>query len=408
MSLTQLRTLLLVTAVLSGACDARDFWGNAFLSETDPECAKNPALCKACKLDSECMPTRPVCDTQAGRCRACQANGECKSGVCVREGWPGDATVAGACAPVEKVCRVDPYNCLVGGDGSAAAPFCELDEATTCRGSYLVLAAKPGLTYKKPLQAEGKSFYVTTLGEGQATTPPSISAVSVRGSGSALVLSGVLLDHGRVPGNVATCRDGGRLWLRQSQVRGGDIGVSAELDCAGLDLNRVLVNGNDLDGVAITTGSTRYRILNSIIAENGKNMNSTAGGVSIGPGATGVFAFNTVVNNGVSGTGVAGGVICLGPGQLSDSIIDGNSFSSGQQSQVDSKCTLERVALGAMGSAKPGALPGKVDLDRRYCPLDTTSCCIDKGKASDAVPVDYYGAPRPARNGYDVGACEVQ
>ena len=89
MSLTQLRTLLLITAVLSGACDARDFWGNAFLSETDPECAKNPALCKACKLDSECMPTRPICDTQAGRCRACQANSECKSGVCVREGWPG-------------------------------------------------------------------------------------------------------------------------------------------------------------------------------------------------------------------------------------------------------------------------------------------------------------------------------
>lgn len=391
--------------LLLGACDARSFWGRHFLGDADPQCAEAPETCSACRSDADCREARPVCDSAAGRCRGCTSNDECASGVCLLEPWPGDTLGAGACAPVTRVCRVDPYRCGASRDGTLERPYCEVNEAVDgCSGPYLAVAAQaPGLRYRTELTVAGKPLAVTSIGKGQPVLP----AVTVRGAGALLLLSSVIVDHGNTPGNALTCRDGARLRLRQIQARGGDVGVMADNGCLELDLSRGLVEGNDLDGISIATGMTRYRIVNSIIARNGRNAQALAGGVSIGRGALGTFAFNTVVYNGVIQSGVSGGVVCLTAAQLTDSIIEGNSFSSQSRSQVDSSCTLSRVALGAEGSSRPGTLPGAVSLESDYRLKEGSACCIDRAQADLVLAVDYFGNRRPQRGGYDVGAHEL-
>ena len=137
------------------------------------------------------------------------------------------------------------------------------------------------------------------------------------------------------------------------------------------------------------------------------NAQALAAGVSLGRGALGTFAFNTVVGNGVTQSGIAGGVVCQTPAQLTDSIIDGNAFSTQGRSQVDSSCTLLRVALGAEGSVRPGTLPGAVSLETDYRLKDASACCIDKGQTDLGLAVDYFGGKRPQRSGFDVGAHEL-
>lgn len=398
------RWALGLTALALGACDARGFWGDRFLTDPSAPCGAG-GECSACRSDGDCRDQSPVCDRAAGRCRGCASNDECPSGVCVPEVWPGDSLSPGSCAPIARVCRVDPYGCGASRDGTLERPYCEISEAVDgCSGAYLAVAAQAaGLRYRTELTVTGKTLAVTSIGKGQPVLP----AVTVRGNGAMLLLSNVIVDHANTQGNVVTCRDGAKLRLRQVQARGGDVGVMVDSGCLELDLSRGLIEGNDLDGVSIATGMVRYRIVNSIIARNGRNAQALAAGVSLGRGALGTFAFNTVVGNGVTQSGIAGGVVCQTPAQLTDSIIDGNAFSTQGRSQVDSSCTLLRVALGAEGSVRPGTLPGAVSLETDYRLKDASACCIDKGQTDLGLAVDYFGGKRPQRSGFDVGAHEL-
>ena len=82
------RWALGLTALALGACDARGFWGDRFLTDPSAPCGAG-GECSACRSDGDCRDQSPVCDRAAGRCRGCASNDECPSGVCVPEVWPG-------------------------------------------------------------------------------------------------------------------------------------------------------------------------------------------------------------------------------------------------------------------------------------------------------------------------------
>lgn len=139
-----------------GECATRD--------PSAPLCADD-GVCVACRTSADCAASAPICDDEDRACRGCSADKECASGVCDRE--------EGRCIDASQTYVVDDDAACGAGDGSAASPFCSINEAltayaTTPRNFVVVRAG----AYQFPAQPLAQALLPAFIGH-DATIGPS-------------------------------------------------------------------------------------------------------------------------------------------------------------------------------------------------------------------------------------------
>jgi hypothetical protein len=126
-----------------------------------------------------------------------------------------------------------------------------------------------------------------------------------------------------------------------------------------------------------------------------------------------IVDFDTIVGNLSPATPAGFDCLSSTPTVIADSIVWGNTRSSG--SQIGSRCVLWQVVTGAgdaLGTARDPAFVGPNDFHLR--PADPANrgpdgCCVDRARPSPGATWadhDRDGASRPLGAAHDIGAYE--
>jgi hypothetical protein len=339
-----------------------------------------------------------------------------------------------------------------GGDGSAAAPACSIEEAlalfdAAARG---VVHVAPG-TYVFPAPLARATLPQFVGAPGAELAPPAaaapcidllgIATLWVRGfrfagcgtgvragtpTGAVVLVERCAFDDnglGLECLNGSTCKLhdstitrprtagvrslGSRLTVVGTTIEGA--GAPAGIWCQGQTcaLERTRVIGGARAGLAVL--DAELRVVNSAFVENGvaEAVGEWNGGVALSTAAARAFANNTVYGN-RAGEGEVAGVRCSHPTTLLNSILWGNAGA-----QVDAKCAP--VASDVDQDLPPGAgnfrldpmllstASGAVDVH-----LKPGSPCVDRGDSAGAPARDIDGDDRPMGLKPDVGADEAE
>jgi len=241
---------------LSGMCVACD-------GATDPDAAcagLDPALpvcamgtCVACAegQTDACMDTTPICDVASNSCVGCSSHAQCPDTACNLD--------AGNCFDPASVIHVagDDLDCDNGGDGSEAAPFCDL-------ASALINAPAEPLIILHELFEEAAyqedTVVMNTIAlfaaDGELPRLQGVNnnpAITVGASGT-LFMRGVRISGTAVEGFRVS---GGSAWIDQGWIvnnSGGGIVVAGGGMCR---VTNSFVGGDvsDRDAVSVTGGS---------------------------------------------------------------------------------------------------------------------------------------------------------
>ncbi len=277
---------------VSGRCKA---------CEADAECAAQGSAapvciagaCVACRDADQCKDAdRKVCDATTHTCRGCQLHSECGAGVCAKD----DAFVTlnppilpGTCVDASKVTEVDvscgsscALQTVLASGVSAAKPYVRIGKYSTT-GKITVPALPVGLP---------RYYIIGPLADVRATqaaTAPqmSLSAASMAAievtAGAHITLEGVIISNSvtgldcnsksSMPTGAPT-----KVALVRSLLGGNQTAIKASTQCE-LDLDQTWIGkgptavfaGIARNDTAMVLDSTRLRMVNSVLWDNGKS-----------------------------------------------------------------------------------------------------------------------------------------
>ena len=363
--------------------------------------------CQQCRDNAGCDPqsATPACDTPqngAGTfaCRACRVDtqsADCASGIC------GDG---GRCVSAAEVAFVDSdtSRCtMTANGGTLERPYCTLALALATGKSKVKLAGSATAYAAVTFNFAGGN--VEIIGPGRSATPAATIDGVVVQKGT-LTLSGLSVNASTT--NAIQCDAGATVKVQDAIVSSTvNLGraLIADLSCARVNVERSRLSATRTAIYLNDGGSqsaTRYRIVNNVITNTGLANSDYA--VVLGDGSSGFFGFNTVIKNG-------GGVQCNSTGQrVVSSVVVQNALVE----QITGKClrlndilTASQVDLGAVSD------PRLLDTaNNAMYAVDKAGTQGDIGTAlpagEPAVTIDYFGKPRFAGAGADIGFHELK
>lgn len=320
------------------------------------------------------------------------------------EGEPGDtggdADGQGNTDSDRQYIYVDDDTCPAEGSGTAADPFCSIQDAVdqALDGDLPVLVL-PG-TYQEDLRINGS---VSITGEGGQAVVESRSCPGI------LIMnrSTVILSHLEISG------EGGVRVTASSHATISD-NLIQETNCVGVDCQdstcivlRNMIRSNEQGGLNMSNST--YTVMNNIVVHNGQS--GFFGGLQIRQaGAGSACAFNTLAFNQTSGMAPAG-IACLTPTTIENSIVWENGDAGGEQ--ITGNCTLNFSDVGPDQGAPGGsnnisADPRFVDKDNDDFHIEPDSPCVDRADPASPLTDDIDGQPRPQGLRSDIGADEAR
>jgi hypothetical protein len=358
--------------------------------------------CKECRDNSHCTPGS-VCDQRRNVCAQCATDADCASvgsRIC-----RSDESVLGTGEPLTKIgeCVADTdvayvknaasCNDTAAQAGTMAVPYCQIQAAIDKGKSYIRVLGGGG-DYD-PIQVMANSQQrVIIYGPGKDNAAIRSAAVA---NAARLTLQDIAIRQTEPLGAVR-CDNDSRLTLRRISINGSGnafYGVRTE-NCSQVTIERVKVDRINGPGIWIIGGS-EHRVVNNVIIRVGSINIGRRGGLYIGAGVSnGVFAFNTITNS-------IGGVLCESNQWITDSIVQDNL----PDPPVMGCSTARVVTTGAMLMDSMSGADPRITGDSMTMPV-----VVDKGMQLPAnvppVTEDYYGNPRPAGGGLDIGFHEFR
>lgn len=302
-------------------CDAAG--GDAFCGGQDPltpACDAEAGDCVGCgAVDHEvCGATAPVCDASGG-CLSCTSHAQCSGSACH---LGADDPLQGQCFLPDEVIYVD-NEMPCPGVGTQEEPLCTLMAAAALvgPGTARVLRVSGGTPYIERAVFSG-ALTVAIIGDGQPVirgNPVQQAATLTFDGGAIAYLRGVQLE-GNVLTHGAACSFSS-LRIEDSFIRNNDGWGVFDFDPCNLEIDRVVISGNEDGGVRVSGGE--LSLVNSTIAVNGIGASST--GVRL-LGTEAHILYSTIAGNNGS---AADSIECTGAtGTLRNNIITGVDGSS--------------------------------------------------------------------------------
>jgi hypothetical protein len=341
----------------------------------------------SCQSDAECVAAgqQPFCDAATKKCRGCVAHAECGAqGYCA----------LGTCKTGTVSYVKCTATCTGGGAGTAASPFCRLDEAIT--GPAAIIAVQKGAAPCPGLEIKGASREIH--GEPGARIQSSGCYELQIGSKAVVVLSGLTIAGG------VEVKDSGTAATLVGNTIGPSqcLGVRTTWGDPTVVLRRNLIWQNAEGGIDINSAFT---IENNFIVKNG-SAGANFGAARLKPqSAADSFVNNTVAENVTK----SGNELfrCENNLQLANSIFWGNTPPT-----LDNDC----VPISSDVEGLSPLTGGNINLDPKFkggsgpgadpWHLSPTSPCDGKADPLKAPPVDYDDQPR-SKTAPDIGADEI-
>lgn len=356
-------------------------------------------VCKECRTNSDCKePGKAFCDQPRNTCVGCTDDTQCPvSNFCKKD----DSSLAtndsnsniGDCVSPDAVAYVNKNNGSCSDSamdaGSSTKPFCQISKAISMSGkSYIRVQA--GTEYESIVVDQSKRIVIY----GPGKTMSSVLSARVT-AGARLTLQDIAVSAASVSpstGPLIQC-DMAYLTVRRSLLtgRGASQGGILANQCPRVIVERTKfdqINGN---GLFISGGSDHF-VVNNAIIRSGTSTATPAdqAGLRIGQGVmNSTFAFNTLTRN-------LDGVLCeTTSAGITDSIVQQNLLMQ----MLGCTIMANVVTSGAMIDTTPGNDP--------VVTMDSANVG-NKATANARVKEDYFGNPRPAGGGYDIGFHEYR
>jgi hypothetical protein len=373
-------------------------------------------LCAECMSNTDCKrPGKTICDPTTNICGGCVKNSDCPtSNICKRDpsllATGDDLTKIGDCADPSLVAYVNlGYQNCGTGDGSQAKPVCRITDALALPTvpSYInvIGAGSNSVAFYTPVTVATSGQRLTLIGPGRdvaySTAQAVLESVTVsNGAQLTLIGLGVTNRHGSP---AIQCDTSSSLYVNNVIISDDMMptapkgGIYAN-NCTIVSVEKTKIAHVAGYGISILGGSG-HRVVNNAIIDGGAGAQTA--GLRIGNGATGLFSFNTIASN-------LGGVQCDSVATVTDSIVYSNGMSGSMQ--VTGSCMSARIVTQGIAlnpSYTLASSPGDPTLEPNG---DMAGQLIDQGQpdANKTIKDDYFGAARPAGNGYDIGFQEVR
>ena len=365
-------------------------------------------LCNECTVNADCKrPGKGFCNQNTNVCGGCTKNSDCSgSNICKLDESllaTGDTlSKIGECVLMTDVVFVDNNPVLCDNAGAGGKPFCQISQAVGSGKSYIKVAGNGAISANlyQPVTVSSSGQRVTIIGPGRDAMPYSTAQAVINGvtvaSGAQVTLIGIsVTNNSGAP--AIQCNGSSSLFVQNVLISDTVItpkgGIYAN-GCTKVSVEKSKITGASGYGLLISGGSG-HRVINNAIINGGSVAEPT--GMRLSGGASGLFAFNTIANN------RQGGILCDSAVAVSDSIVMVNgagpevSANCQQARIVTSGVTLDPSYMNVMaGDPRVTADPGNVAIDKGAADVNKT------------VKDDYFGAPRPQGNGYDIGFQEVR
>lgn len=359
--------------------------------------------CKECRSNADCtQPGKMVCDQVKNTCVGCVIDSDCAAAgsmICRTDesllGTGELRTKLGECVDAKDVAYVK-YQLGSCSDialdaGSPANPYCQIQTAIA-KGKSFIRVLSGGADYSSIQVNANSQQRVFIYGPGQQNANVRSATVS---NGAWLTLQDIEIKQADFLPAVL-CDTNSQLIIRRILINGDakiSNGVRAR-ECSKVTIERTKIDMASGYGIWISGGS-QHRVINTAITRSGNFSQPT--GLRIDSGVVNaVIAFNTITSN-------VEGIRCESNQLVTDSIIQGNYTSN-----ISGCSTVRVVTMGAMipDVSMSGADP-RVTGDSMTMPV-----VVDKGmQLPPSVPPvteDYYGNPRPAGGGLDIGFHEYR
>lgn len=354
-------------------------------SDAKPFCNTATLTCESCtgKAANFCEqrdPLKPFCDP-TGTCAPCTKHEDCASGICYRVGdYAPPAAInpalkPGQCVPTDKVVKVTPAT--IANEISGTMPYLKLDPGTYPEltiNREVVLVGSSTLSHKQPGQVQSALSHLTLTGGRTVLYDLKVEATA---TGKALI----------------TCGGGAKIHVRlarllNSKMHRGIDGFSTGT-CGEVLVNQAYFN-TQWEGIMLTVGAGTlpFVVQNSQFVRCGSAGHATA--VYLGSGVTGTFAFNMLYGN-------TAGLSCAGSQTVGDTAIcdSGTAVNGCTELRVAKTCATADYVESPAGVFRAGATFGNMLVDAAVAP-------------TPALPVDFFGDPRPKGTKYDIGSEEIR
>lgn len=370
----------------------------AGVSADTPVCDEGSGQCVVCTPDNKalCTGATPVCDAATNECVGCVEHSDCPDSACNPE--------TGACFAPDRALYVDSLAPCEGGDGTAAAPYCQITHAfehVAMDNPSLgwTIKVKAG-NYIQPSLVVPESSVLAIVGHGGTPKIRSTTEATLQISAGAKVTLGKL--------NFTNAEDVG-LTCAGGQIYGADLTFSLNrqgyvgTDCSAR-FDRSVFYRNASGGLSMF-GAGTTELVNSYVSNNSFNAESYYGGLLTGQSHELKLLYTTVLNN-LSETG-ARSLLCMpdaGPVHVRNSVIiafvapsidcPGATFeySAIDEGKVDGDTNLAAVMGDAMAWFEPQV--GGVYKAKAGTPLANLAVW----KAGDPA-TDFDGDERPGVDG---------
>lgn len=365
-------------------------------------------LCNECNVNTDCTrPGKGFCNQVTNICGGCTSHSDCPgSNICKLDESllaTGDTlSKLGECVAMTDVTFVDNNPAKCDNAGAGGKPFCQISQAVNSGKSYIRVAGNGAVSANlyQPVTVTNSGQRVTIIGPGRDAMPYStaqavINGVTVSGGAQATLIDISITNNSAAP--AVQCNGTATLYAQRLLISDTIVtpkgGIYAS-NCTKVDVQKTKITAVSGYGIFISGGSGGHRVVNSAIINGGSLAEPV--GMRLSGGASGLFAFNTIASN-------RQGVVCDSSVAVTDSIV----MANGADPQLSGSCQQARVVTSGvtLDPNYTNAMAG----DPRVT-SDPGNVCIDKGMpdANKTVKDDYFGAPRPQGNGYDIGFQEVR
>jgi hypothetical protein len=345
-----------------------------------PLCVGEACVQCSARDTTQCTGTVPVCDAATNTCIGCTAHEQCPDSAC--------HLADGSCLPPEIVWHVDGDAGFCGvADGSAAAPFCTIEDAfdeISPASRATVRIAATAAPYLEPVVIDGDRI-VALVPWG--LDPPVLDALDA---------------------DPTVTIDGAIAYLWRLRLEGNGNAPAIAVDAATTYAERIVVVANDGGGIALETGAELF-LSNSVVGANGTGLAERYG--LDANASTFDVRYSTIAGN--DGT-TTPSVRCTngGDGSIRNSIVVGLDPPSISCAGIEvATSAIDTDALGGADVVvlEDFVLGWFVDGATGDFHLVRDTLFEDVAVWEDGDPlVDLDGEPRPARDGaVDVAGADI-